>query len=152
MSEYDLEIYQGEPTAHEVDPWFHTGRELAYAELIANQGPITGLVDIVGLSINFDVATRPVTIVAYLPLITRDAQAGGTLVAIADQAGVEKARVVPTNPAAATTLPPLLVYDRITIPGNYTRKVRVSNNAVGTGQVTVWGGATYRNFIKAIEH
>lgn len=127
-----------------------SGRELAYAESNAtNAGISTIYVDITSLTISFDVVSRPVEVVGFLPYVIPSA-ATTVVAAIRDGADVDKATSADQR-ASAIFFAPLVIKERITIPGSYTRKVSVKRFG-GSGTIAVGtAGSTYFASISAVQ-
>jgi hypothetical protein len=124
-----------------------SGTELAFAANTNGTSPtFTSLADVSGVTITFTVGSRPVYVHAYAPVVANGTLNGFNLVTIADGSNVEKGRTV-FQGNAANAGEAVNIWERISTPGTYTRKMRASNNAV-SGTVTVFtvlaGGAWIR--------
>src|ERR1044071_10423548 len=111
-----------------------SGKELAYAEVSTEQSGIGGtLTDITGLTITFTVGTRPVHVESYSPVVYASAAPTNILLCICDGAGTVKKQ---TGFYFNNTLDSrfVIVRERITAAGTYTRKLRAYRN-VGSGNI-----------------
>jgi hypothetical protein len=107
--------------------------ELAYAESTISQTLIsTTATDLTGLLIEFDVGARPVWVEGFLPMPTATANTIYNLY-ITDFANTILAATSPSVPNS--NFFPMRVFERITTPGHYQRKLRVSRGA-GSGTVS----------------
>ena len=101
-----------------------SGRLLDEAESTVAQTGITALVDLTGLTITFNVGTRPVLVTLELPWVTITAAGISAFAVIADAANVTK-RICGSSPQLATAPQGVSLSERITVPGTYTRKARL---------------------------
>jgi hypothetical protein len=126
------------------------GRELAYAESTAEQAGIAAATDVTGCSITFQVRARPVYVYGDIDFITSSAAVAGNAI-IADAANTVKAnRFFQVTSAQNFGLPGRAV-ERITTPGTYTRKLRITKYSGGTVSVQVGSPTTSRSHIIAVE-
>jgi hypothetical protein len=122
-----------------------SGRLLTEATSSSYQSGITNTAtDLNGLLITFTVASRPVLCRAFLPFVSVSVAGAAVFGQITDNAGTQIA-VSAVTPGAAGGPAVLVIEERITTPGTYTRKVQilrylasgtVSNN-FSTGSSTV---------------
>lgn len=130
------------------------GAELARTVYAGASETHTQQADLTGASITFTVTDRPVDVEAWVPVASNATAGQEILLQITDPANAEKARGAQSSSIAAKPLS-LRAVERITVPGTYTRKMRIGNNQVsGGGVVTVYGtgtGAQFTPFIKAVE-
>lgn len=126
-----------------------SGRELASVQSAVVQAALgAGPTDITGLSITFTVGARPVWVHAYLPYVASNAATSMYNLSVTDAAGTVQEGVNTTF--AASVFLGVSVWERISTPGTYTRKVRAAR-VLGTGTITVNFDATTTAFIRAVE-
>lgn len=118
-----------------------SGHELASAESpIVQTGIAATPVDITGLTVTFDVVSRPVIVEVYLPYILSVTNAVTWKAQLTDAAGVLTEGVA-GQMTAATQWNHARIKERFTVPGTYTRKVQVLRVA-GTGTITINADST----------
>jgi hypothetical protein len=101
-----------------------SGRLLTDASSDVYQSAInTVATDLTGLTITFTVGSRPVECRLFLPWVT-GTEVCGAAAQITDAAGTQKA-LSGTNFAAAGAPGNILVIEKITTPGTYTRKAQL---------------------------
>lgn len=118
----------------EFDEQGPSGRELAFASTTAQQSVASAThINITGLEITFTVGDRPVEVEGYTPWVSCTAAATGGL-AIRDGANADKQyAAIPI--ASSTTIGSGSVRERITTPGEYTRRLAIARSA-GSGTLT----------------
>lgn len=122
-------------TQDEFDEQGPSGRELAFASSTVSQTAIAGTaVDLTGLSVTFTVADRPVYVELDLPWVTASAATGTASAVIAD--GVGAVVRYGSRSFAASQVHSMRVVERISTPGEYTRKAQLQRAA---------GTATFNN-------
>lgn len=103
--------------------------------------------DLNGLIITFDVTTRPVLVRAYLPWTTSTSNATAIFAQITDNAGTQMS-AGGGSPSAVGGPATVVIEERITTPGTYTRKVQMlrfgGSGTVANGISTASAAATSR--------
>jgi hypothetical protein len=127
-----------------------SGRELDYASnTISQTSASTAFVNITGLEIDFTVASRPVYVIAESPWTTGTA-ASAVGYSIRDGSNVD-IRLGGAPIAGTTSVGSITMSERITTPGNYTRRFAFARSA-GTGTLTHLAGlATLVATLRAVE-
>ena len=136
-------------TQTEFDEQGPSGRELAVAESTVQQTGITSITDLTGMSITFTVGTRPVWVEVECPVVGLTTVGAAAILTISDGANVSK-RSAAIYCAVANETKPVTVKERISTPGEYTRKVRLARSGAGTASNGA-GNALYTAHIRAIE-
>lgn len=125
-------------------------KQLSIATSIALQSGITADVSVTGLAINFTVTDFPVEVEFYIPWITVATAAAGGWAYIADAALTGKAFAI--IGADLANGGEVIVKERITVPGAYSRIARVGRTS-GTGTISILGDtATIVGHLKAQEY
>lgn len=127
-----------------------SGRQLAHASGILLQSGLAGTeTDVDSCSITFTVGSRPVMVTAYIAWMFG---AGTTVTVqskITDGSNVTKSSTVSVISNAVAL--PVTLYERISTPGTYTRKLRVVRTAGSANFSVGLNDATYINRIMAQE-
>lgn len=112
-----------------------------YASSTVSQTGLTGTTNLSGMTITFDVGSRPKWVVGYVPFAFCSTAPGVAVLLITDGSDVTK------NSAGCFCVSTsdrthVMAIEEITTPGNYTRKLRWQ---VNSGTWTVFGSATSHN-------
>lgn len=121
-----------------------------YAQITANQGSITTIADVTGLTVTWTAVTGRSYRIAVQCEASSTVAADVVIVAITDPSNTIKTRattVLPTATVSATLAASVIESG---LSGSTTRKVR-AQRALGTGTITLTAAATFPAFILVLD-